>query len=217
VKRVFATTPNWATLSYTVGGDELLRAIQPEARFTLDGANFSVGSIDYGTASAEFGTPFVNKAYINRTTLAATAATDPAHFQYLFHSVVPVEKRYDWTPGIRHSSPNVAWPAKGKGLKVTFGPPTAAMLWTTAGSFATASPSTNASSDTFTLPATRAIRGGGKWRVEVSADWNGYQPMISEIEFRVGGKWVTNSNGGAGMFNVTASSGYYPNTDGGGG
>ena len=53
--------------------------------------------------------------------------------------------------------------------------------------------------------------------MEVSADWNGYQPMISEIEFRVGGKWVTNSNGGAGMFNVTASSGYYPNTDGGGG
>ena len=38
ITRTFLTSPNWATWSMEVGGEDLLRAVQPEASFELDGS-----------------------------------------------------------------------------------------------------------------------------------------------------------------------------------
>jgi len=40
----------------------------------------------------------------------------------LSHRVVPIAKRFEWTPGSRHSE-EADWPPLGLGLEVSFTPP----------------------------------------------------------------------------------------------
>lgn len=47
MKRVFRITPNAACIDYTnmTNGQQLLRAIKPEAQIILDGKNYDIGGL----------------------------------------------------------------------------------------------------------------------------------------------------------------------------
>eukprot|EP00035_Acanthoeca_spectabilis_P039477 m.62578 g.62578 ORF g.62578 m.62578 type:complete len:884 (+) comp9617_c0_seq3:22-2673(+) len=110
ISRTFITSPNWATWSLTEGGEELLRAVQPEATFQLDNTTmFSVGGLT-GSPTSAFKTP------------EDPFKPLPDSYQYVSHRTVPIATRYSWVPGTRHSA-NVPWPPLGLGLEVTFAPP----------------------------------------------------------------------------------------------
>ena len=116
ITRTFITSPNWATWALEEGGEDLLRSLQPEASFQLDNANASseVGVILVGGV---LGT--TNFAFKNASD---PLAADPTSYTYVSHRVVPIAKRFEWTPGSRHSE-ETAWPPLGLGLEVTFAPP----------------------------------------------------------------------------------------------
>ena len=55
ISRTFITSPNWATWELREGDDDLLRSVQPEASFQLDGSNATllVGGVA-GTSNFAF-------------------------------------------------------------------------------------------------------------------------------------------------------------------
>ena len=51
---------------------------------------------------------------------------DPAAFQFKNHSVSAPAALFPWSPGVRHSPQDIAWPPKGVHLQLTFTPPATA-------------------------------------------------------------------------------------------
>jgi hypothetical protein len=114
IERTFITSPNWATWSLTVGGEDMLRSVQPEASFQLDNeTTLSVGGV-VGALPGQTNFAFKNAS--------EQLATDPSSYQYVSHRTVPIASRFEWTPGSRFSE-QAPWPPLGLGLEVTFAPP----------------------------------------------------------------------------------------------
>eukprot|EP00911_Craspedida_sp_UC1_P001207 UC1_evm2s912 len=89
---------------------EMLRAVEPEARLTLDGQVYDVGGL--------VGQPdlsFLNKTWIKDQ---MTAAEDG--FVYVSHRTRAPVARYTWTPGERFSDKLAAWPPRGLVLDIDF-------------------------------------------------------------------------------------------------
>ena len=97
------------------GGAELLRATAPEATVGLDNVTYNVGGL---VGQTEFA--FLNAS--QRTRLRA----DPGAFWYTGHRVGAPDKRFEWTPGQRHSDSTLAWPPKGVTLQLDFAAPASA-------------------------------------------------------------------------------------------
>jgi hypothetical protein len=189
LNRTFLVSPNWVTWSYSIGGDELLRSVQPEASFEIDNkTELLVGGV----------TGFINGAYLNASDPLSTVKSS---YQYKTHRVVPIRERYAWSPGARHSA-QTPWPPKGQGLEVVFSPPAytpiAPQLLITLNS-------------TKTLPTARQewkfnrIE-GEHFRLDFGKSFAGFQPFVNELQFHMNGAWVTN-HGIAGSSIVVASSG----------
>ena len=114
IERTFLTSPNWATWSLTVEGDDMLRSVQPEASFQLDNATtLLVGGV-IGASPGQTNFAFKNTS--------EPLTSDPSRYQYVSHRTVPIAHRFDWTPGTRFSE-QAPWPPLGLGLEVTFAPP----------------------------------------------------------------------------------------------
>ena len=98
------------------GGISMLRSIEPEANLVLNGQHYIIGDLQYQSGF---------RAYLNRTNLRNNldCARDGSNttFRYKNHRIIPnMTKPFEWTPGTRHSMPNLHWPPKGIGLEIDF-------------------------------------------------------------------------------------------------
>lgn len=112
LRREFTLTPAFGTTDLRVnaqrsrGGEQsAFRSVHPEARITLDGVPFDVGGL---TQTGGF------LAYANRSELGF--ASNPAAFAFHDLNITTVVAPFPWTPGTRHSPPDVSWPPKGVSL-----------------------------------------------------------------------------------------------------
>ena len=107
VSRTFSTRPSFALLELRHLGtqERFSRGVSAEGVVLLDGRNYTLGGLE----------PL--GSFTNLTRLSELSAGIDS-FRYLRHSARPVRKRFDWTPGQRHSSANAQWPPKGIGLRV---------------------------------------------------------------------------------------------------
>jgi hypothetical protein len=194
INRTFIVAPNWATYSYTSGGDELLRSIQPEATFQLNNkTNQVVGGVS----------GIVNGAFINASNPLVTL---PTSYQYKAHRIVPVRKRYDWTPGARHSNPDMPWPPTGKGLEVLFSPPPKPPSTPKEVLKVKSTQNLSTARQEWLFDKRPII--GRRFRFEFGDTWIGdpFLPKVNELQIRVNGKWLLNN--GTTLSNiVTKSSG----------
>jgi len=94
---------------------QLLRASSPEAILVLDGVRYAVGGLSGQTDYA-----FLNASLLPKFKAAAGA------FHYVTHRIGAPTKRYEWTPGERHSDATLSWPPKGITLEVDFAAPAGA-------------------------------------------------------------------------------------------
>lgn len=98
-------------------GAQLLRASSPEAFITLDGVEYGVGGL---VGQSDY-------AFLN-TSLLHTWGADPSAFVYKQHRTGLPQKRYEWSPGVRHSDSTLAWPPRGITLEIDFVAPAHAPL-----------------------------------------------------------------------------------------
>ncbi len=94
-------------------GASILRAIEPEATFTLDGREVQVGGI------ADDGT--IERAFTKPEWLAAFRP-DPTAFVCTGFHCAPIEARLQWKR-VRHAAPDATWPPKGIALDLEFAAP----------------------------------------------------------------------------------------------
>ena len=98
------------------GGGQMLRATAPEATIVLDNTTYNVGGL---LGQSEF-------AFLNASLLTRLQA-DPGAFWFTGHRIGPPQKRFEWTPGARHSDSTLAWPPKGVTLQLDFAAPGSAL------------------------------------------------------------------------------------------
>ena len=141
VSRTFLMTPNWATWSMEVGGEDLLRAVQPEASFELDGSVSPALRTLSPRPTFQLLTPHRQET-VNATLLTVGGVNGTSNFAfknssdplsvaqlsytYRSHRTVPIAKRFEWVPGSRFSE-EAPWPPLGLGLEVQFDPPSAGL------------------------------------------------------------------------------------------
>jgi len=87
VRRSFVTTPNLACIDFTnlTSGQQLLRAVQPEARLTIDGTTYRVGGL---LGQQE-------QAYL-KSEWVAGMRSDPTDFQYEGYEVTELKSPVQW-------------------------------------------------------------------------------------------------------------------------
>ena len=112
IRRVFVTSPNFATVDYTnqITGSSLLRGIKPEAVLTINGDEYEVGGLK--------GQP--DYAYLD-SDWVADLTTDENAFQFREYRVGEPETPYPWVHR-RSTTPSV-YPPEGVTLTVAFSPP----------------------------------------------------------------------------------------------
>ena len=113
VRRAWRLEPNAACVAFDdlVNARSLLRAVQPEARVTIDGVAQDVGGL--------LGQP--NRAYLTDEWLGAMTA-DPEAWRYVGHEVGEPAPRLHWER-VRRAAPDAEWPPRGAALTLFFEPP----------------------------------------------------------------------------------------------
>ena len=113
LRRTIRVTPNAATvgLDDLMTGRALLRAVQPEAKVTLDGVEYDVGGL--------VGQP--NLAYLDPRWLDGLEAA-PDAWRVTGYEVGEPAERLAWAR-VRHHAPGVSWPPAGVALRLDFAPP----------------------------------------------------------------------------------------------
>lgn len=117
ITRQFTLSPAFGTTDYRseVASRSLLRAINDEAKVTLDGVEYGVGGLRDNSDT---------HAYLNRSLLSFSA--DPTTFQFAGYSISSPIPQFHWEPGLRHSPATSRWPPAGLRLSVSFLPPSSA-------------------------------------------------------------------------------------------
>jgi hypothetical protein len=89
LRRVFRTVPNLVCTSFKnlSSGEELLRAVSPEAKITIDGKTYAIGGL-YGQQE---------KAYLKKEWIDSFTARD-SDFHYSSFKISPVKPYLHWTP-----------------------------------------------------------------------------------------------------------------------
>jgi hypothetical protein len=108
LKRVFRIAPNMACTDFTnlSNGQQLLRAIAPEAKLIIDGANYNIGGL-YGQKEKAY---LLNNWVDNFT-------TDAGDFQYQSYSISPLQPFLNRKPGIWSGTNS---PATGKTIAFVY-------------------------------------------------------------------------------------------------
>ena len=104
IRREWVTGPNLACVSLRnlVTGEEIIRAVEPEASVTLDGTPpVAVG----GLVGQK------NRAFLDERWIASLGA-DPPAFRFAGLEKEPVGSRLDWKQ-VRHQAPGAVWPPQG--------------------------------------------------------------------------------------------------------
>ena len=117
VSREFAVKPGFATVDVYCHykNQSLLRSLNSEAAIELDYVPYKVGGVILKD----------QKAYLNRTKLAASIKPDKKSFQYVSHSTSKPIAPFPYTPS-RGFQGDLTWPPKGLHLSVLFQAPSSA-------------------------------------------------------------------------------------------
>jgi hypothetical protein len=112
VRRTFRLAPNAATvdLRSLITGENVLRAVRPEASLVLDGRPYDVGGL---RGQSE-------QAYLLESWLPAMTA-DPASFRYRGFETGPIAERFPWRR--KRTAEDRPWPPPGVRLVLHFDPP----------------------------------------------------------------------------------------------
>ena len=113
VRRIFRLAPNAATvgLDNLMTGESVIRALQPEARVTIDGADYAVGGLA--------GQP--NRAWLTQKWIDAAKAI-PGALTYVGIATGQPRERLVWKR-TRHHAPDAQWPPKGVYLRMDYALP----------------------------------------------------------------------------------------------
>jgi hypothetical protein len=113
-RRTLRLAPNVATVDYTnlVSGEQLLRAAGPEARVTINNAEYAVGGL-----SGQPVQNYLKQAWID------TLRANPAAYQFKSWQEDPPAARFAWKKRPAWLSRDLPWPAPGKQVTLTFVPP----------------------------------------------------------------------------------------------
>lgn len=113
VSRTFRVAPNFActSLRNKTTGEELIRAVKPEATLKLDGKDWKVGGLE--------GQP--DLAYLTPQWISSMKSPAGA-FQFSGHRVQPIVARMNWKPWdhFKGGKATPGWPPKGVELIVEF-------------------------------------------------------------------------------------------------
>ena len=136
IEREFTLSPDFACVSFRslmhTPPSEILRAVQPEALVQLDGVSYHIGGLVVpptaaGNCSADACPSAAHLGvWTDKGTLGKMVRNESA-FNYVSHSTGTPKPQFEWAPGTRHAPTNVAWPAKGVTLSVTFAAPATAV------------------------------------------------------------------------------------------
>ncbi len=96
VSRTFRLSPNTACMDYRnlTSNQQLLRAVKPEARITLNGKEYRVGGL-HGQKQ---------NAYLTEEEIRSLTA-DPNDFQYESHAVSELKPHVNWKPRLWNTNP----------------------------------------------------------------------------------------------------------------
>ncbi|MBL8693618.1 MAG: alpha-galactosidase [Planctomycetes bacterium] len=110
LRRVLVLEPAVATVSMVCvrSGESFLRAVQPEARLTIDGREIVVGGL-VGQR---------NHAFITEADLKAMEAP-PGAAKLVATRLGPIRERFPWKR-VRHVAPDAVWPPKGASVELDF-------------------------------------------------------------------------------------------------
>jgi hypothetical protein len=111
VRRTLVLAPNAATVDYLnrVTGEQLLRAVGPEARVTLNGTTYAVGGLS--------GQPTMN--FLKPEWFDALQA-DPAAYRFADWKEVPLAPRLEWKKRPAWLARDLPWPPPGKQVTLRF-------------------------------------------------------------------------------------------------
>jgi hypothetical protein len=114
VARRFRIAPNGATVGLLnlVTGDEMIRAVKPEARLTLQRGGTSPVTIDVGGLAGQPNLAYLTPEWLDQM------ISKPEAFRLVEWKQGPVEPRMAWKP--KRRTPNAQWPAKGVALHFTY-------------------------------------------------------------------------------------------------
>lgn len=120
ITRQFTLSPAFGTVEYRseIESRSIIRAINDEAKLTLDGVDYGVGGLRVVNSSTH--------AYLNRSNLAFSSDVDA--FQFSNYTTSPPAALFHWVPGLRHSPFSSSWPPNGLKLSISFVPPSSAKI-----------------------------------------------------------------------------------------
>ena len=114
VRRTIRLSPNAATVDFTnlVTSEQLLRAVGPEARVTLDGVEYPIGGLT--------GQPIQN--YLNAAWIDSLTPI-PGAYRFADWKEEPMTARFPWKKRPEWLSRDLPWPAPGKHVAMRYVPP----------------------------------------------------------------------------------------------
>lgn len=117
IARRFRIEPNAATvgLMNLMTGEDMIRAVKPEARLTLQRGSEPAVTVDVGGLTGQPNLAYLTPEWIDQLT------ADPKAFRLLKWAQGPTEPRMAWKP--KRRTPNTQWPPKGVALHFTYASP----------------------------------------------------------------------------------------------
>jgi hypothetical protein len=117
VRRIIRLAPNAATIRYDnlMTGNNVVRAVRPEARIELDGASYNIGGLD--------GQPVGN--YLDPRWLDKMTAITGA-YQFQSCRVGRTVERFPWKKRLEWMPQDMPWPPPGQSVTLRFVPPAGA-------------------------------------------------------------------------------------------
>jgi len=114
--RVFRLSPNAATINLQnlSSGELYLRAIAPEARVKIDGADYQVGGLE-GAPIANY----IDAAWVNGL------HSDPQAYQFAGYTLGATQARFPWKKRLEWMSRDLPWPPPGRQIIMHYVPPSA--------------------------------------------------------------------------------------------
>lgn len=114
IARRFRLTPNAATVGLLnlVNGEEMIRAVKPEARLTLQRGAAAPVTVDVGGLTGQPNLAYLTPEWLDKMTAR------PEAFRLIEWKQGPAESRMAWKP--KRRTPNQQWPPKGVALHFTY-------------------------------------------------------------------------------------------------
>ncbi len=106
--------PNAATVDFSnlITGEQLLRAVGPEARVTINGVDYAIGGLEGQPVKNYLKAKWINELH-----------ADPAAYRFTNWREEPLASRMAWKKRPEWLSRDLPWPPPGKQVTLRFAPP----------------------------------------------------------------------------------------------